>query len=237
MGSKYDSTLGSEAPWVQRARRGFPLGLGGMTGFITNPAVGAIAGVAGSVLQNVWSARRADTAHQREVKDLLAAGLNPALSATGGRGSEVGPMQNPMEGVSSALGVQRQKAEIQLIRAQTKATLSQSAESMTRVGQITTKTPVEVDQIIANTGLANANREQLEKLRDATLERIKAEVTSLVASAKRTDALAALDKLDITRAENIAKFEARMGEMTPALRMSFEFLRAIATIMNQPTRR
>lgn len=36
-----------------------------------------------------WQKMMSDTAHQREVKDLLAAGLNPVLSATGGQGAAV----------------------------------------------------------------------------------------------------------------------------------------------------
>lgn len=37
-----------------------------------------------------WQKMMSDTAHQREVRDLLAAGLNPVLSVTGGNGAAVG---------------------------------------------------------------------------------------------------------------------------------------------------
>ena len=59
-------------------------------GSMTNSANSSIAAENNAVAMEL-----ANTAHQREVKDLRAAGLNPILSAGGGSGAAVPSLQAP----------------------------------------------------------------------------------------------------------------------------------------------
>lgn len=76
-----------------------------------------------------FAAQQSSSAHQREVKDLRAAGLNPVLSGTGGMGS-ASPSASGMPGakyesvnalgnaVSTAMEARRNKAEVDNMRTQ-----------------------------------------------------------------------------------------------------------------------
>jgi len=197
------------------------------------PLAAALITAGGGVLANVFSAREAaknrafqermsSTAHQREMRDLKAAGINPALRGLSGSSTPAGDSAEIRDSagsaVQAALAVKKQKAEIDLIQAN-------AALAKTQAGDIASSAQGRYSLTQAQNDLANANSEQLRAMLPLLLERAKAEARSMLSSARAHDAVAALDEASRAGAENLEQLEKRLGEGGAWMRLFMQFLR------------
>ena len=78
--------------------------------------------------QQEWQKMMSDTAHQREVKDLIASGINPIMTATGGKGASSGAVTSAKsENVMAGKG----KVSTEMLEALSRIKLNKTNSALT----------------------------------------------------------------------------------------------------------
>lgn len=215
-----------------------------------NPLViPALIGGGVSLLENVLNSaqaaknrafqeRMSSTAHQREVADLHAAGLNPLLSGRlGGASTPSGDRAdiNLSGGVSAALQVATMKAQMRLLDAQATRENASANWIDAQRGDLISQAAsgkyailrAAADRGEAEASLATLNLEQRRQLLPIAIDQAKAELAQTLSSARAAQARALLDELGATGAFNEQQFENMVGRAGPATRFLIEILRGI----------
>lgn len=202
--------------------------------------LGAALITAGSgLITNIWNAREArknrdfqermsSTSHQREVRDLRAAGINPMIRSLSGASTPSGDRAQMDDvgsrAVTSALGA----AQLRLVNAQTDRETSSAqllrvqADDIQKTGNLG-----RWDQAGVNLDLAKLDLEQRRALLPSLLARAHEEVRLTSSSARRAEASALLDEAAAAGALNLEAFEKRIGEAGPWVRQLYNLFRLL----------
>lgn len=180
-------------------------------------------------LSRMWTERMSDTAHQREVKDLQAAGLNPVLSAMGGNGAPVtsgavAAGNSSPQGAKGDTDTSLSGALVGLLSASIQAQASManmavSARTQESVADKYTAMSHLVAQMNNETSLSVAN---INSMASAYAARTHADATKVAASISAAAQKYGYDVMSMTNKE-IAAFNAEVNSQLQAEKYGYEF--------------
>lgn len=161
--------------------------------------------------QMLFSKHQADTAHQREVKDFIKAGINPYMTA-GSHGAGMPYMPNISSNAGHAVSTAQQERRQAEERAEIRARTRDREMDATRKEALL---PSEVTLTRARAAVEMKNVEKLELMLPYVVRQVEAELEMHLSSAASSRAMTDLHKLARAGALNEETFQKQIGVAGP----------------------